>query len=247
MAESLPDAAGLRVVLADDHAVVREGLKALVNAQSDMRVVGEAADGEAAWRAAKELKPDVLVMDLSMPLLGGAEATERVRRDCPDVKVLALTVHEERLYLTQLLRAGASGYVLKRAASSELVRAVRTVAAGGTYIDPSIAGTLVEGYLESNESAAPLPNDSLSGREREVLMRIAKGFSNKEIAAELGLSVKTVETYKSRVAEKLGLRTRVDIVRYAAAQGWLGEASDDARGGGGEVANGNATRPTSPE
>lgn len=231
-AESLPHATGLRVVLADDHAVVREGLKALVNAQSDMYVVGEAADGEAAWRAAKELKPDVLVMDLSMPLLGGAEATERVRRDCPDVKVLALTVHEERLYLTQLLRAGASGYVLKRAAPSELVRAVRTVAAGGTYIDPSIAATLVEGYLESNESAEPPPNDSLSGREREVLMRIARGFSNKEIAAQLGLSVKTVETYKSRVAEKLGLRTRVDIVRYAAGQGWLGETSADVGGDG---------------
>ena len=210
-------------MLADDHAVVREGLKALVNAQPDMHVVGEAADGEAAWQAAKELEPDVLVMDLSMPVIGGAEATARVRRDCPHVKVLALTVHEERLYLTQLLRAGASGYVLKRAASSELVRAVRTVAAGGTYIDPSIAAALVEGYLESNEPAELPPNDVLSDREREVLMRIAKGFSNKEIAAELGLSVKTVETYKGRVAEKLGLRTRVDIVRYAARQGWLGE------------------------
>src|SRR5215213_10009925 len=139
----------LRVVLADDHAVVREGLKALVNAQADMRVVGEAADGEAAWRAAKALGPDVLVMDLSMPVLGGAEAAARVKRDCPDVKVLALTVHEERLYLTQLLRAGASGYVLKRVATSELVHAVRTVAAGGTYVDPSVAGTLVEGYLDA--------------------------------------------------------------------------------------------------
>ena len=217
------DGRALRIVLADDHAVVREGLKALVNAQPDMHVVGEAADGEAAWQAAKELEPDVLVMDLSMPVIGGAEATARVRRDCPHVKVLALTVHEERLYLTQLLRAGASGYVLKRAASSELVRAVRTVAAGGTYIDPSIAAALVEGYLESNEPAELPPNDVLSDREREVLMRIAKGFSNKEIAAELGLSVKTVETYKGRVAEKLGLRTRVDIVRYAARQGWLGE------------------------
>ena len=227
------DAAGdavLRVVLADDHAVVREGLKALVNAQPDMRVVGEAADGEAALQAARTLAPDVLVMDLSMPVLGGAEATASVRRDCPGVKVLALTVHEERLYLTQLLRAGASGYVLKRAAAAELVRAVRTVAAGGTYIDPSVAGTLVEGYLDAQEKADEATHDALSDREREVLVRIARGFSNKEIAAALGLSVKTVETYKSRVAEKLGLRTRVEIVRYAARQGWLGDSSEPPRG-----------------
>ena len=213
----------LRVVLADDHAVVREGLKALVNAQPDMRVVGEAADGEAAWRAAKELLPDVLVIDLSMPVMGGAEATARVRRDCPSVKVLALSVHEEQLYLTQLLRAGASGYVLKRAAPMELVRAVRSVASGETYVDASLTKTLVAGYLDG-ERAAELPeHDALSDREREVLLRIARGFSNKEIAAELALSVKTVETYKARVAEKLGLRTRVDIVRYAAQRGWLGD------------------------
>ena len=218
----------VRVVLADDHPVVREGLKLLVDSQPDMRVVGEAADGEAAWRAAKELAPDVLVMDLSMPVLGGAEATERVRRDCPGVRVLALTVHEERPYLARLLRAGASGYVLKRAAAAELVRAVRTVAAGGTYIDPALAGTVVEGFLDAQEGAQP-SQDALSEREREVLLRIARGFSNKEIAAALGLSVKTVETYKARVAEKLGLRTRVDIVRYAARRGWLGDPPE-ARG-----------------
>ena len=219
------DATGevLRVVLADDHAVVREGLKALVNAQPDMRVVGEAADGEAAWRMAKALLPDVLVIDLSMPVLGGAEATARVRRDCPSVKVLALTVHEEQLYLTQLLRAGASGYVLKRAAPLELVRAVRSVAAGGTYVDPSLTGTLVAGYLDAERAAEQPEHDALSDREREVLVRIARGFSNKEIAAELGLSVKTVETYKGRMSEKLGLRTRVEIVRYAAQRGWLGD------------------------
>src|SRR5215207_8874121 len=139
----------VRVVLADDHPIIREGLKRLLDAEPDIRVVGEAADGEAAWHAARALAPDVLVMDLSMPVLGGAEATARVCRDCPGVKVLALTVHEERAYLTQLLRAGASGYVLKRAASGELVHAVRTVAAGGTYVDPSLAGALVEGYSAS--------------------------------------------------------------------------------------------------
>lgn len=213
----------VRVLLADDHPIVREGLRLLVNAQSDMRVVGEAADGETAWRSAIALLPDVLVMDLTMPKLGGAEATALVRRDCPTVKVLALTVHEERSYLTQLLRAGASGYVLKRAAPEELVRAVRTVAAGGTYIDPSLAASLVEGYLDAQTTAVHSGEDNLSEREREVLVRIARGFSNKEIAAELGVSVKTVETYKARVAEKLGLRTRVDIVRYAARQGWLSE------------------------
>ena len=216
--------AALRIVLADDHAVVREGLKSLVNAEADMCVVGEAADGEAAWRAAMMLVPDVLVMDLSMPALGGAEATARVRRDCPAVKVLALTVHEERVYITQLLRAGASGYVLKRAAASELVRAIRAVASGGTYIDPSVAGSIVEGYLESGEKSEPPPADTLSDREREVLLRIARGFSNKEIAAALKLSVKTVETYKARMTEKLGLRSRVDIVRYASRQGWLEDA-----------------------
>lgn len=213
----------VRVLLADDHPIVREGLRLLVNAQPDMRVVGEAADGESAWRSAIALLPDVLVMDLTMPKLGGAEATALVRRDCPTVKVLALTVHEERAYLTQLLRAGASGYVLKRAAPEELVRAVRTVAAGGTYIDPSLAASLVEGYLDAQTTAVHSGEDNLSEREREVLVRIARGFSNKEIAAELGVSVKTVETYKARVAEKLGLRTRVDIVRYAARQGWLSE------------------------
>ena len=214
----------LRVVLADDHAVVREGLKALINGQLDMSVVGEAADGEAACRATQALSPDVIVIDLSMPVLGGAEATARIRRECPGVKVLALTVHEERVYLTQLLRAGASGYVLKRAAASELVRAVRTVASGGLYIDPAMAGSLVEGYLDGQDVATQPALGPLSDRERDVLMRIARGFSNKEIAAALGLSVKTVETYKARMAEKLGLRSRVEIVRYAAQQGWLGDS-----------------------
>jgi DNA-binding NarL/FixJ family response regulator len=226
--ENGPGERVIRVVLADDHPIVREGLRQLVNAQPDMRVVGEAGDGEEACKVARELQPDVLVMDLSMPVLDGAQATEQVRRDCPNVRVLALTVHEERLYLTQLLRAGASGFVLKRAAGSELVRAVRTVAARAIYIDPAIAGRLVDGYLESSPVEGEQLRQALSERERDVLVRIATGFSNKEIAAELGLSVKTVESYKARATEKLGLKTRVDIVRYAAKRGWL-ETSPDAK------------------
>lgn len=211
-----------RVVLAEDHAVVREGLRALVDAQPDLRVVGEAADGEAAWRLACELRPDVLVTDLSMPVLGGAETTARVRRDCPEVRVLALTVHEEPVYLAALLRAGAAGYVLKRAAAADLVRAIRTVVAGGTYLDPGVASVVVAGFLDPSAGPEP-PPAALSEREGEVVRRIAQGYSNKEIAAALGLSVKTVETYKARVAEKLGLRSRVAIVRYASRHGWLDE------------------------
>jgi DNA-binding NarL/FixJ family response regulator len=216
----------IRVVLADDHPIVRDALRRMVNAQPDMRVVAEAEDGEAACQSARQLAPDVLVMDLSMPKLNGLDATSRLRRECPEVKVLVLTVHEERHYLTQLLRAGAAGYVLKRAAPSDLVLAVRTVATGGTYIDPGIASTLIQAYLGAQQEDEQRADDVLSDREREVLMKIARGFSNKEIAGELGLSVKTVETYKGRVAEKLGLRTRVEIVRYAARRGWL--QSDDS-------------------
>jgi DNA-binding NarL/FixJ family response regulator len=211
----------LRVVLADDHPVVLEGLRLLLDAQPDLEVVGRASDGEAAVRQARELLPDVLVMDVSMPVLGGAEATEIVRRECPDVRVLALTVHEERAYLTRLLRAGASGYVLKRAAPEELVRAVRTVAAGGFYVDPSLSDLVVRGYLGGQSGHHHTPREALSDREREVAVYIARGYSNKEIAGELELSVKTVETYKTRLMEKLGLHSRVEIVRFAAEQGWI--------------------------
>jgi DNA-binding NarL/FixJ family response regulator len=211
----------LRVFLADDHMVVREGLKSLVNAQPDMHVVGEADNGRAAWQRAAELKPDVLVMDVSMPEMSGAEATERLRRECPQVKVLALTFYEDRSYLRQMMEAGAAGYVLKRAVMEELVHAVRTVAAGGSYLDQTLASKVVSSYFNQNPSDGKAAGGDLSERESQVLRLIAWGYSNKEIGWKLNISVKTVDTYKLRLMEKLSLRSRTDIVRYALRQGLL--------------------------
>ncbi len=210
----------LRIVLADDHNVVRSGLRALIEVQDDMEVVGEAADGEAACRLAEELGPDVVVMDVSMPLLGGAPATEQIRRERPETRVLALTVHEDRSYLQQLLRAGASGYVLKRAVADELIHAIRAVARGGTYLDPGMTGKVL-GDLVGRPPQAASPGEALSDREEEVLRLIARGFTNREIAAQLDVSVKTIETHKARAMEKLRLESRADIVGYAIRWGWL--------------------------
>ena len=212
--------ATLTVVLADDHSVVREGLKSLIAAESDMQVVGEASDGLTAVEIVDRLVPDVAVVDVSMPGLNGVDATRRIRQNSPKVKVLALTVHEDRSYLRQILDAGANGYVLKRAASQALIGAIRAIAAGGTYIDPGIAGKLVRSTANKTTSWGP-SKDSMSAREEEVLRLIAEGFSNKEIAARLAVSTKSVETYKARCMEKLGLTSRVEIVRFALQEGWL--------------------------
>ena len=214
--------AELRVYLADDHAVVREGLKALINAQPGMTVVGEAADGLTACEQVPGLRPDVVVVDVSMPGLGGAQATERLRRECPAVKVLALTVHEDNGYLRRLLAAGAAGYVLKRAAAEELIHAIRAVAAGGIYIDPSLAGKVIGSFVRKpRPEGVPQPALELSDREAAVVRLIAAGYSNKEIGTRLELSARTVETYKARALEKLGLQSRADLVRYALQRGWL--------------------------
>lgn len=216
--------APLRIVLADDHVVVREGIKALVNAQGDMGVVGEASDGEAALGVVRELRPDVLVVDMSMPGLNGAQVTRRVRQECPGVRVLALTVHDDREYLAQLLKAGATGYVLKRAASSELIQAIRVVAAGGLYLDPMVAGKVVDHFVGNTLDVSNAEEEVLSQRETEVLKLVARGFSNKEVASRLSISVKTVETHKARIMEKLRLQGRSDMVRFALKRGWLTDA-----------------------
>ena len=220
----------LRVFLADDHPVVREGLKTLINADSGMKVVGEAADGASAVSGVAELDPDVVVMDVSMPGVNGAKATAMLKDAKPNRKVLALTLHEERSYIRLLLDAGASGYVLKRSAADELIHAIKTVADGRVYLDPSLAGGVLDTLRERPPiSVSTKAGAELSERETEVLRLIALGYSNKEIAAKLEISVKTVETYKKRSVEKLGLRSRVDIVRYAADQGWTAEKGDGVK------------------
>ena len=210
----------LRILLADDHAVLREGLALLIDAQPDMEVVAQARDGREACQLAEKTTPDVAVLDVSMPNMGGAEAAREICARCPATRVLALTRHADQAYLRNLLAAGAKGYVLKQSAAETLVQSIRTVAEGGTYLEPSLAGGIVDRAIGGRSGA-----DTLSDREQEVLRGIAWGRSNKEIAAELGLSVKTVESYKATATHKLGLRTRTQIIRYALARGWLSEDS----------------------
>lgn len=211
-----------RVLLVDDHAVLRDGLKLLINRQPDMEVVGEASDGDEAARKVRQLNPDVVVMDLSMPKTNGVEATEEIHRNHPNVKVVVLTVHEGDVYLQPALKAGASGYVVKRAAADEVVGAIQIVMKGGTYIHPSVADRIVKGYV-SPQPAGTEPS-SLSGRELQVLTLLAQGYSNKQIAEQLILAVRTVETYKQRLMEKLGLASRAELVRYALQNGLLSES-----------------------
>lgn len=211
----------LRIFLADDHALIREGLKLLVNAQPDMQVVGEADNGRAALQQARELQPDVVVLDVSMPELNGIQTTERLQQQCPAIKVLALTVHDEQGYLRQLLRAGASGYVLKQSALEELIQAIRAVAGGGLYLDPALTRKVVGGYIRRQTAKDKAQHRELSERETEVIQLLAWGYSNKEIAARLDISVRTVETHKANLMAKLDFHSRADIVRYALRQGWL--------------------------
>lgn len=197
----------------------------LIGGQPDMEVVGEAADGESAVRQVLETRPDVALVDITMPGIGGIKAIERIRQVRPETRVLVLTMHDVPAYLRSVLAAGASGYVVKRAADSELLSAIRGVHRGRTVLDPALATRVVQGGLRrrsASASTAKGPSSVLSQREREVLELVAQGFTNQQIADRLGLSVKTVETYRSRLVEKLGLRSRADLVRYALDSGLLG-------------------------
>jgi DNA-binding NarL/FixJ family response regulator len=211
----------LRIILAEDHETIRDGLKLLVNSRSDMEVVGEADNGKTALQLAEEFSPDVVVMDISMPELNGLQATKKLKDKSPQVKVLILTRHGERGYLQELLRAGASGYVLKQSKSEELIRAILAVAAGRTYLDPAVTERAVTQLRESGRVPHKAPNANLTAREADVLRLIALGYVNKEVAARLNLSIKTVEAHKSNAMNKMGMKSRVDIVRYAILQDWL--------------------------
>lgn len=211
----------LRILLAEDHEIVREGVRVMINSQPDMEVVGECGDGRAALRLASELRPDVLVMDISMPGVNGLRAAERVKKVCPEVAIITLTRHADLGFLKQLLGAGVNGYVLKQSASTELLRAIRTVASGGDHLDPAVAGKVMNDFARSRTKPRAQSQGDITEREAEVLRLIALGYSNKEIAAHLEISVKTVEVHKANAMRKLDMTSRIDVVRYALLQGWL--------------------------
>ncbi|CAH1202226.1 Oxygen regulatory protein NreC [Paenibacillus allorhizoplanae] len=213
----------LKILVVDDHAVVRSGLMMLLHGKHNIEVIGEAADGEEGIQAAQLLKPDVVLMDLNMPTgMDGLTATTELRRLMPDLAILILTMHDDDEYLFRAIHVGASGYILKSAPHEELLTAIRSVAAGNAYLYPTATKRLMNEYIERLKHGENTDTfESLSEREREVLALIAKGFSNKEIAEQLILSVKTVESHKSNVMEKLGLKTRPELVKFAVKKGLL--------------------------
>lgn len=210
----------LRILLAEDHRIMREGLKRLINEQPNMEVVGEADNGIAAWQKTKEIDPDIVLMDISMPRLNGAEATTKIRELCPNVKVIALTGHRASAYLNEVLKAGASGYVLKQAAIDELIEAIQIVAKGGNYIDRASRDSITHSPLNNRVYKGESQGKPLSQREIQILSLVACGYTNKEIANELAISVKTVETHKTNSMQKLELKSRAEIVDYARFRGW---------------------------
>lgn len=214
----------IRVLLVDDHMVVRVGLRALLEGEDDIEVIGEASNGVEALELTPKLQPDVVVMDISMPEMDGLEATRRIRSECPNVSVLILTVHAQEHYLFPVLKAGAAGYVLKSTVDEELIDAIRTVATGDAFLYPSATRMLLEDYMGQMQNGPSMDlYESLSEREREVLKLLALGHTAREVAESLNLSPKTVETYRSRIMEKLNLNTRPELVKYALARGLLSQ------------------------
>ena len=208
----------IRVLLADDHKILRQGLRTLLEQEADIDVVGEADNGRASVKLAGELAPDVVIMDVAMPDLNGIDATHRITEADPGARVLALSMHSDGRYVKGMLQAGARGYILKDCASEELTRAIRTVMAGQVYVSPGVTGVIVNDYVRQLSAATGEPA-TLSQREREVLQLLAEGASTAAIAADLHLSVKTIETHRKRIMDKLELRSIAELTKYAIREG----------------------------
>ncbi len=210
----------IRVLIADDHAIVRTGLRALITSESSLELVGEATGGYEAIEMVNTTHPDVLLLDLSMPDLDGIAVIRKLKPQAPDLRILILTIHEDEALLREALRSGASGYVLKRAAEAELISAIRIVMRGDLYVDPALLRSLL---IETERTAASerRPVETLTPRETEVLKLIAQGYINRQIAEELCISVRTAEGHRANLSEKLGLRSRVELVRYARKHGLI--------------------------
>ena len=211
----------IRVLLAEDHTIVRKGLRSLLDDEAGIEIVGEAEDGQQAIELVQRLLPDVVLMDITMPVLNGLEATRQIKKLFPQVKVVVLTVHSTEEYIFQILRAGASGYVVKQAAVSELVQAIQTVRRGDSFLSPSISRQVVEEYGRRAEAMED-KYDKLTDREREVLQLIAEGRTNREIAQLLHVTVKTVEAHRAHLMDKLSLHSTADLTRYALRKGMIG-------------------------
>jgi len=212
----------VKVLVVDDHEIVRQGIKMVLETDPDLEVVGEASSGEEAIEKVHELSPSVVVMDIGMPGLSGFEATRRIRQSHPDVQVLALTVHDSEAYVFQMLQAGATGYVVKRAPAAEVIMAVKRAYRGESVLHPSVAKLLIKDYLSRVERGEEASYDTLSDREREILKLIAEGQTNKEIAELLFLSVKTVQAHRANLMRKLGMHDRTELVKYAIRKGIIG-------------------------
>jgi two-component system, NarL family, response regulator NreC len=211
----------IRLLLVDDHEIVRAGLRMLFSAEPEVEIIGEASSGEEAVTAVQSLQPEVVLMDVAMPGIGGIEATRRIKAAHPQVAVLALTMHEDEEYFFEMLAAGASGYVPKRAAPDDLMSAIHIVRQGDVYIYPSLARLLVKDFLHRSDATAPEAREELTPREQEVLTWIAEGYSNREIADALVISVKTVDRHRENIMRKLQLHNRVELVKYAIEKGLI--------------------------
>ena len=211
--------AKIRVLIADDHALLREGIKALLGSFTDIEVVGEACDGREAIEKVKTLSPHVVLMDIAMPGLGGLEATLEIRKNAPETRILILTQYDNKEYVYRFLKAGAAGYVLKKAAAAELVDAIRAIYRGEAFLHPSIAQEVILGFLNRSEPLDRDAYESLTDREKQVFKLVAEGYTNREIAESLGISVKTAMAHHTNVMQKLGFHNRTELVKYAIQRG----------------------------